>query len=216
MKNTVHIKLINKPHPFPGSAGSAYEAWGRIIIFHSENEMLSNLYENENHVFYSENDNITKLYDWEWNIMEFAEWFFENEKFISEEILDVSYLKLERSISLAESLQKLHDRDFDPYDEDGEFDWFNGLYEYYTHHNLLHGFYGARRIPDFIIGMNNGSGEISKYTDEEKWYLDFDMAEFLSETKQELIKFLIFGLKSFGFNIISDKINLRMNQYKTV
>ena len=47
MKQSLHIKMINKPHAYPEDSGAESEAWGRLIIFHQSDKNMTILLDTE-------------------------------------------------------------------------------------------------------------------------------------------------------------------------
>lgn len=185
----LHIKMINKPHPYPESPDAEYEAWGRIIIFWQSDDIAS------------------VLVDTEWDLALFSEWFMTNEESLCTENLNPPENILEQPRkSLAETISILHQKEFDPNEDEQEFNWFDYLFQYSSRHNIWNSLLGSR-IPNILIGCNNGFGEISFYGDEKKWQYSFEMKDFIREVEQEIEKFLIFQKK----NTRMEKLSIRID-----
>ena len=109
----------------------------------------------------------------------------------SEKLSPPSYTLPQSQESLIQIIRKLREREFKKNEEEVEYEWFDYLYQYSTRHNLWNGLMGSR-VPNILLGCNNGIGEISMFDNENKWHLNFDMEEFIQEAKQEIVKFLLF------------------------
>lgn len=89
--------------------------------------------------------------------------------------------------SLAQALNRNQDRDFLEGEEEIADLWFDSLFEFREHHSLRFAMRGAK-IPEIIIGLNHGSGEISRSDETCNWSYSFDMEEFLQDFHERMIE----------------------------
>lgn len=173
MNNRLRFNLELKTHPYSEEIGSQFEAWGylSVSILASENKIL--------------------LLEVEWDIFCLAEWFIENQNFLSHETLSINKESLTLPLeSLAQALQRLEERDFSQQEEQEEQEWFDILFQFREHHSLRFALRGAK-IPEIIIGCNYGVGEISLSNEEDNWSFLFDMDDFIHDLQKQLERFLV-------------------------
>ncbi len=179
MTESLHIKMLHKVHPYAGSLGADSEAWGRIILSH-ETESSE-----------------TILVDTEWDLLVFSEWFITNQQALClETLVAPGNQRLQKGESVAEAVARLNQKEFPEDQEDLELEWFDFLYQFNLRHNLWYSLMGSK-IPNILLCCNNGNGEISFFSDGEKWKYDFNMNEFIKEVEQEIKNYLLF-LKNTG------------------
>lgn len=172
MSNVLRFNLIPKLPPQGQAEILGYKDWGRLIILIQETarEVL--------------------LLDTEWNLSSLCEWFIENRERLR---CDTLWLEGKEqpfpSESLSQCLERLQDRDFTEDEEDIEEEWFNAIFKFRQHHALRLGLRGAR-IPDIIIGLNHGEGEISLSTENDEWCYSFSMNNFLADFSEKVENFL--------------------------
>lgn len=171
--NKLRFNLKLKPHPYPKDPSASSEKWGSIaiLILASEGEKL--------------------LLEWEWNLIQLAVWFAENEEFLNCDTLSANEMDLFPlpSESLAQAINRLREQDFPEGNDDLEEQWHSTLLEFREHHSLRFALRGTD-VPEIIIGCNRGVGEISLSTEDEEWSYSFDMADFLSDIRNKIEDFL--------------------------
>ncbi len=172
--NILKIKLSHKDHPFPNELESSFEAWGSVYI----------------EVYNADNFKVLKQVDWD--ILNLLEWFANNRKWIaSEEFLVLG----ERAIpeeSLSQALYRIRLQKFlHPQNiPDDLLDQLSVEYEgYYQRHSLLTEMKGSG-MPEIIIGLNHGVGEISLLSKSESWKYQFNMDVFINDFTHETMEFV--------------------------
>jgi hypothetical protein len=167
MENLLRFKIEQKQYPYSDNAGMGnLENWGqiKILILRNTDQVL--------------------LLEHQWHLFELAIWFLENEEFLRSEHLSI-YEKFSTcpGESLAQALERLQNQEF--LDEEEQDRWYDMLYEFREHHALRFAMRGAN-IPNIIIGVNQGLGEISLSDQNDDWCYSFDMNDFLADTKKKL------------------------------
>jgi hypothetical protein len=172
VSNSLRFYLEPKPYPYLDK-NAASTKWGRLTI-----------------VILSE-ESRTILLETEWDLHLLLEWFNQNVKFLKCETLINHELDIcmFQSESLAQALNRLQERDFNIEEESLEEAWYKALFEFRQHHSLRFCLRGAA-IPEIIIGLNGGVGEISLASESCEWSYKFDMDEFLEDIHARLLSFL--------------------------
>lgn len=159
---SIHIYLHLVSHPYPEDPGAAHDIWGSIRIQAMQNSVL------------------VTLLDWQWDLLAFAEWFVVTQEDLLTETFYIAGHAPRTGESLSQALERMRERD-DFVDEREADDWFDALYIYYTHHSLQVALRGAA-IPDIIVGLNRGQGEISLHN---AWHYSFDIESFCTRLRRE-------------------------------
>ncbi len=198
----LHITMKHKKHPYPNDADAPYEAWGdfQVCLVHDGKE--------------------ERLLEFEWNLEVFIEWYLENHEKIHTESL-AGGLPGE---SQAQTEHRLLHTDMEDMDERDELD--DNLYEFRAAHYLRMAFRGVE-IPNIVIGVNHSEGEISLYPDEDSrwdksddffkrgnWAFSFDMSEFQSHLKAEIIAYLEIWLEKASIPKLKEQIKNSLEQTK--
>ena len=166
MRQQLYFQLDLKPFPYPNGHGSEAATWGQISIIISGDEEKV-------------------LFVWQWNFDVLVEWFDNNRKILLSEELSICGSSPLPGESLAQADLRLRNRDF-PDDEDKAMSiWYEELQNYGARHSLIYALEGAN-VPDIIIGLNRGIGEISRSDDEEEWAYQFDMNTFCEDLAERL------------------------------
>jgi hypothetical protein len=133
----------------------------------------------------------TILLETEWDLSVLIEWLKQNEQLIKYEALinDEVNLSVMNSESLAQALNRLQEKDFSDKEEIQEDIWFDTLFKFREHHSLRFGLRGAK-VPEIIIGCNNGIGEISLSNEIFEWSYKFDMDDFLADFSKKASSFI--------------------------
>ncbi|WP_414527657.1 hypothetical protein [Nodularia chucula] len=161
MNNKLRFELITKPHPYLNEKSSMFEEWGDIKILI--------LFENKKLI----------LLKTEWNMLEIVKWVIKNQHNFCNSIENIhEEIQVFANESLAKSLERLHQKDFYE-EEDSQDKWYEALYKFREQHNLRFAMRGSN-IPDIVIGLNKGKGEISLYNEEHDWSYSFDIEDFLN------------------------------------
>ncbi len=194
MTKFLHIKMLNKAHPYSGSPGADSEAWGRIILFHELE------------------GSATILVDTEWDLLVFSEWFVTNKQALClETLVAPGNQRSQKGESIAEAVTRLNQKEFSDDEEAMEFEWFDFLYQFNMRHNLWCSLMG-NKIPNILLCCNNGDGEISFFSDGEKWRHEFDMNNFIKEVEQEIEKFLLYWKNNRGTENPLNRAELILNK----
>src|SRR5262245_21144053 len=126
MLDHIRFELMPCPHPYPAEPGSELQLWGKITIVVVRNSGRQLLYETE------------------WDLMEFAEWFANNQSALCSEyfvVQDATPAVLPGE-SLAQLLRRLLQYECD--DDDVEQQWFTQLYEFRSRHVLSFAMRGSQ------------------------------------------------------------------------
>jgi hypothetical protein len=123
----------------------------------------------------------------QWDLATLISWFDENERFLRSSSSQSGEIDLcaQSFESLAQALNRNQDRDFLEGEEEIEDLWFDSLFEFREHHSLRFAMRGAK-IPEIIIGLNHGAGEISRSDETCNWSYSFDIQEFLEDFYKQL------------------------------
>jgi hypothetical protein len=171
MPQNLRLDLQYMPHPYPEWAGHVYQAWGVLT--------LSILHDNIKEV----------LLKFDWNMVEFIDWYLEYHD-------EISSMALPGAVLDGESLSQAADR---IYDDDEQLD---RISRYLRSHELQIPF-SDTIIPNIVIGLKDGAGEVSlndpigRYNHPNKdffkrgvWAFPFDMEDFHAHLKSQIQDFL--------------------------
>lgn len=186
--NKLRFDIKPMANPFPTDPRAAFEVWGDFSVYVSS---------------YGKRVLLLRM---QWHLEDLAEWFAENYDALRHDKFSVLGEEPLSGESLAQADERFRNR-YSADDEQvtmEEFDhWYDALFEY-GNHSLRVALPGTR-VPDIIIGMNNGVGEISFIGDADKekypqnaasyanlreWSYPFEMDNFLTDTRQRLQQFL--------------------------
>jgi hypothetical protein len=197
-KNKLRCELELRPYPYPDENDPNHIGWGILSLF-----------------LLASRDTLL-LFSWEWDLLAFAEWFVESRKGLCDGVLSVQGNGALQSENLSQALQRLQSRHFHDDEDEAMADWFNHLYSFRQQHALRAALRGAH-IPDIIIGLNHGSGEISLVSEDVTWVYQFDMDDFCLHLRQVILEFLVkcssisqfIGSRARATNILSQLMELR-------
>jgi hypothetical protein len=154
------LPLIN-----PYDQNSKTEAWGRILLIYTENEVRE------------------ILLDWQWDINVLKEWLDARKIYLLTE--DFPYKGL-GDISIAEGNRILYNRALFESDKEQN-EYYEDLASYFENHYFI---IRGTPTPRYYFGMNKGVGEISRYDDSDILFVRyFDMPMFIRQTELELESF---------------------------
>ena len=103
----------------------------------------------------------TLLLHWEWNLEDLAESYVDNEYAVKHETLEDIGCTPKPNESLSQALDRAYMREESDFpDENGFLYWLDSLRMFNARHSLRRAMPGAR-IPNIVIGLNHGAGEIS-------------------------------------------------------
>ena len=178
MTNRLRFVLTHKAHPYPEDAISAAEAWG-IFTISVNNELLLKT---------------------EWNLEEFIGWYLETE----DRRFSTSLPDVRPSESLAQaSARGLQALQAVPHNQEAE-RLSTIQYDFRAAHELYFAFRGSY-MPDIIIGIKDGQGEISfcpfdakkeghfrelSWLKSDSWDYPFDIPDFKAHMEQHLKDYL--------------------------
>lgn len=162
----LYFELEQRPSPYLNHSTLEDEVWGQVTIIAS-------------------NSKETELLVWQWNLRLLETWFNTNRVALLSELLSIQGYSPLPGESLAQALIRFQYRDFTPQSEKLEEIWFNSLFEYHQRHSLRFAFRGAD-IPDIIIGLNHGTGEISTVSERAEWSYKFDIRDFCDNLQKRL------------------------------
>lgn len=188
-RNRLHVGLERSEYPYSDPIDMGTVAWGKItitVIIKGSDPP----YDHQMQV---------PLLQTQWDIAELARWFDAITGSLYDELPSAdgwpSALPHE---SLSQALQRLVSREFAEDEEEAQDEWDDALYRFRTQHSLRFAMRGAR-IPDIIIGYNQGSGEISLRRQEPDddvsqgdwsflgaWAYPFDLGDFRDHLKREI------------------------------
>jgi hypothetical protein len=183
MDNQLRINLKQKSPQHPESP---HEGWGEIDII-----LL-------------ERTNQTLLLHWEWSLEDLAAWYIDNEYAIKHETLQGIGCIPQPNESLSQAIDRAYRRDESDFrDEDTYFAWIDSLRTFNERHSLRRAMPGAL-IPNVVIGLNHGAGEIS-FTEahatalarelwgpryRHDWSYAFNMDDFCCHFQRQLLTYL--------------------------
>lgn len=145
------------PHPFASDPGVANEIWGEVRLIHEADERTMEL-----------------LYH-QWDLLKLAEWMVVDGCGFATVLLPD---RPKMNESLSEALSRMTQRPDDSFVNEAESDtWFESLHAFRKAHSIRFALRGAD-VPEVIIGINNGAGEISRY-EGERWVFRFQVDEFI-------------------------------------
>lgn len=170
MTGDLSVSLELTEHYNPEFKGIYLDPWGRFTFTHTQDGRT-----------------ITLL-DWQWGLDELAEGFAENRDALRTEELSVVGEMTLPGESLAQARTRFRDRDaFADQEEFNEF--YSRIWPYFKRHCPKSWMVGVA-MPDIVLGLNRGVGEISLVIEQESWAYTFDMNLFVERFRREVIRIL--------------------------
>ncbi len=171
------IRLTPTLHPYPDEPETFLEAWGEILTVVQE-EAATN-----------------ELNGIQWDALCLLEWFAQNRTSIAFETFSVLGERPYPDESLSEALIRIRLERFLEASEPKELvDRWSKEYEgFFERHSLARGLPGSR-MPNIVMGLNRGAGEISLVDQNNKWKYDFDMRTFWLDFRDEAQRFVLGSL----------------------
>jgi hypothetical protein len=172
MSNMLRFDLEPRDHPYPNHPSTALETWGHVAIsILLEYGKLVNILTNE------------------WSLDSCVEWFIESYHALAHSDFSIDGHTPYPGESLAQTLNRFRSREFD--DDDREYEWADAIFTYYKSHSLRFAFPGTK-MPNIIVGLKHGEGEISFSDEGIEWAYPFDMNTFINTTHTNALNFLEF------------------------
>ncbi len=162
--NVLKINTKIKEYPYEKTHSSDI-IWGeiRVTINNDQNEILKD------------------LYVWEWDVKQMFDWLMSNKKYILNEKLSMQVFLSQPNSSIAKTIfdfYRLVDENDDDMSNEQMLEY---LYEYKIRHNFRGSLVGARVRPDFYLGRNHNTYEVSHFSETDSWCYEIDLISFYNE-----------------------------------